>query len=74
MKMGGIKMGKKTHLYRFNDITGGDYFKKKAGIDYLNFKVQLIEKENLIFKLQKEVKELKELVSNAETNLYTEWV
>ena len=67
-------MGKKTHLYRFNDITGGDYFKKKAGIDYLNFKVQLIEKENLIFKLQKEVKELKELVSNAETNLYTEWV
>ena len=74
MKMGGIKMGKKTHAYTFNNITGGDYFKKKAGIDYLNFKVQLIEKENLIFKLQEEVKELKELVSNAETNLYTEWV
>lgn len=66
-------MGKKTHAYTFNNITGGDYFKKQAGINYLNFKVQLIEKENLIFKLQEEVEELKELVSEAEIRLHEVW-
>ena len=41
-------MGKKTHAYTFNNITGGDYFKKKAGIDYLNLKIKIIQLEEKI--------------------------
>ena len=41
-------MGKKTTSYTFNDIKGGEYFKRKAATELLNLKIKIIQYEETI--------------------------
>tara|TARA_R110000823_G_scaffold302385_1_gene423577 strand:+ start:283 stop:570 length:288 start_codon:yes stop_codon:yes gene_type:complete len=67
-------MPKRTTSYTFNDIKGGDYFKRKAATELLNLKIKIIQLEAKIQTCKSELHTANIDIIEAEERFKENWI